>query len=351
MARGAPQARHRRLGYPALLNLKEQRHWTVFLSDFSLPTADVQSLKEQLATTPSRPLFLSVDGGAPRVLEKLRSAGVDLDHDYVSVQGVVFRHHNVLQLHELLEAIPRSDLARIELPLPECGFRPSNASYLLKIVMQADYREQEQIADRFFDLLDEASPYEVIVKTPRSTMTVRDDRGWFDITGRLRQRELRILPAGEVSYTGDRVSGEFSVDGAILPFPEHPDAAADARRLQRVNSDLREHPLRVRISEGSVTEVRGRGRAARTLSKLFEQDERYRSVTEVGIAFNRECHTFVHDWAAASNESRPGVHLGLGGDPSPDEGSERGSPLVHIDCIAGNCEVLVNRHPFLRASL
>jgi len=147
------------------------------------------------------------------------------------------------------------------------------------------------------------------------------------------------------------VSGEFVVDGALLPFPEQPDSAGDALRVQEANSGLRDHPCRLKICNGSVVDVTGDGDAPAILSSLFEQDPRYRDVTEVGIGFNRECHTFVHDWPAASNEARPGVHVGLGGDPSPDDGMKAGAPLVHIDCVAGNCEVFVNGKPFLRASL
>jgi hypothetical protein len=339
-----------RRGYKTLLNLSEQPHWTVFLTDFQLPERDVRSIKAQLKNRPTRTLFLTIDSAA-KVLGALRSAGVNLDRDYVSLQGVVFRHRNVLRLHDLLEQISRADLARIELPLPECGFQSSFASELLRMVMNADYDEQELFADEFFRLLETVTPYKVTVKTKRSTLTVADRRQWFDLTGHLRQRELRILPAGEVSYTGDSVSGAFVIDGAIIPFPEHPSVANEANILHSISRGLRNDPIRMRVRQGRVADIEGNRRAVETFSRLFDRDERYRNVTEVGIAFNRECSRFIYDWPAASNESRPGVHLGIGGDPSPDDEAVRGKPLVHIDCVAGNCEVFVNRIPFLRASL
>ena len=339
------------LGYAALLNTAEQPHWTVFLVDFELARPDVRRIEEQLKDAPSRLLFMSIDGGADSVLERLGAAGVALDRDYVSLQGLVCENASVTELHRLHAAIARSDLARIELPLPECGFRSEFASYLVNIVTNADYDEQEMIADCFFDFLAAAEPYEVVVETPNGSLSVRDDRSWFDLTGRLRTKELRILPAGEVSYTGDNISGDFVVDGAILPFPEHPSAANDAQELLRISADLHRNPVHFQIRDGRVTEVLSEGPAAETFLALFEREPRYRFVTEVGVSFNRECKTFVHDWPAASNETRPGAHIGLGGDPSPDEGFERGKPLVHIDCVAGNCEVVVNGKRFLRARL
>ena len=340
-----------RIGYAALLNLAEQPHWTVVLNDFTIPTAARKRLRHKFARLPTQLLFLRIDNGVEDVFARLTRAGVNPQQDYISLQGFAFRHENVLNLHALLSRIPRCDLARLELPLPECGFRPSQATYLLDIVSKADYVEQEEIAQRFYSLLSESVPYKVVVTSADATMTVRDRRPWFDITGRLRKKELRILPAGEVSYTGDSVSGDFVIDGALLPFPEDPLAAGDARRIQVLSEELREHPCRLSLRDGKVVAVSGSGRAPTVLSFLFQKDARYRNVTEVGISFNRECHTFVHDWPAASNEARPGVHVGLGGDPSPDDGMKTGAPLVHIDCIAGTCDVSVNGNAFLSAMM
>ena len=95
------------------------------------------------------------------------------------------------------------------------------------------------------------------------------------------------------------------------------------------------------VSRGSSSET-----APAAIARLFESNERYRHVNEVGISFNGASTRYIHTWPAASNEVRPGVHLGLGGAANPNERTS----LIHLDCMAANCAVLVNGHPFLSAS-
>jgi len=335
-------------GYPALLNLSAQPHWTVFVSDFALPSHDVRRLKRQLENVPTRALFVRLDRGLNELNRTLRSANINLRDDYISFQALTFQHSNSLQVTRLLGS-PRRDLAKLELPLPESRFHPSHASHLLRIVMKADYREQELIAHRFFDLLSRRKPYTVKAETADGTLLVNDERPWYDFSGRLREGEMRILPAGEVSYAGNHVEGDFTVDGAILPFPEHPELAAYASRLGRLSRTMRRRPLQLKIRRGKVIDVGGKGDAPRAFRRLFEKDERYRRVVEVGISFNSASRRFIHSWPAASNEVHPGVHLGIGGDPSRnDDGYERAARLIHIDLIAVNCRVDVNGQGFLR---
>jgi leucyl aminopeptidase (aminopeptidase T) len=214
--------------------------------------------------------------------------------------------------------------------------------------MRSDYEEQERIADRFFALLSTRKPYRVSVKTESGNLVVEDRRPWFDFAGRLREGELRFLPAGEVSYAGDRADGEFIVDGAILPFPEHPDLAEKARAIGRLSRTVELDPLVLEIRKGLIVNASGNVRAREAISRLFDEDNRYRQVVEVGISFNSASRKFIHQWPAASNEVHPGVHLGLGGDPS--RSNKRGPALIHIDLIAANCQVLVNGQRFLQAS-
>lgn len=340
------------LGYAGLLNLEAQPHHTVVLSDYPLPQADVLRLRRHLSKAATRLLFGRIDRGVPAVWRDLKNNGVDIRRDYVSLQGIVSRHENVFRIHDLLNRLSRGDVARLDLPLAEAGFRPSHATHLLRVVMQADYAEQDSIADSFFALLDQKRPYEVTAHTrDAATLRITDDTGWFGLAGRLRAGEFRTLPAGEVTYPGSRIDGAFVVDGAILASPEHPDAAGEALRLGRMSSELRDHPLRLAITAGRVTGVSGRGKLATAISRLIEGDPRYGFVTEVGISFNRACTKFIHRWGAASNEGRPGVHIAIGGDPDHRDGQAmRGDALVHLDLMAANCHVFVNGSPFLRAS-
>ncbi|HVS32021.1 MAG TPA: hypothetical protein VMS98_11260 [Thermoanaerobaculia bacterium] len=337
--------------YAGLLNLQADRHWTVFVTDFPLPRSDVKRLREELPPE-TRPLFVRIDRGLPGIGRELRKAGVDRGRDYVSLQPLLKSFRSIASVHRLFGAFTHVDLARLDLPFAGTRFRTSYVRSLLDVVMRADYGEQERIANRFFELLEERRPYRVTVRTlGEATLLVSDDRPWFDLSGRMHEGESRALPGGEVAYTGDGIDGEFIVDGALLASPQTPRVGRLAAKLGRVSASLQPSPLRLRIARGRVEDAVGNRQLSSTLTRLFRADDRYRNVTEVGISFNRACARFVHDWPAASNEGHPGVHVALGGDPErSDEHQPGGPPLVHLDLMAATAEVTVNATRFLRSS-
>ena len=336
------------IGYASLLNIDAQPHWTIFLTDFSLEPEELRRIGRQLQRVETRPLFIRIDQGLAAALQKMRAADVDIHRDYVSLQAVVLREDNLKLVRRLFDRLTRRDLARVEVPSVASRQRRRCAMTLLTIVMRSDYAQQEDVASRFFRLLEDRDPYQVVVTTPGGTLEIRDTRPWFELAGRLRPNETRLIPDGEVSYSGDgdtRVEGEFVVDGAILPIAQGPRFAAESLRLMRWSREVSRHPFRLRVRGGKVVDISGNGRLPSAIARLFEASERYRHVNEVGIAFNRASTRFIHTWPAASNEVRPGVHLGLGGAANPDAQTS----LIHLDCIAANCAVFVNGHPFLNA--
>lgn len=337
------------LGYTGLLNVDAQPHWTVFLTDFALPDRQVAQIRAQLDLVSTRPLFVRTEQGIASVMRQIRAAGADVNNDYVSFHALVRNPQTVSLLTDAFARLARRDMAKIDVPRGRY-FRHAFAKHLLDAVLRSDYAEQSAIAATFFGLLGRRTPYRVRVHTDGGVLEVSDTHRWFRLAGRLREGEMRALPDGEVAYTGKRAEGEFVVDGALLPVPQHQKFAPRAMRLMKLSRELARQPLRLVIRAGRVVDALGSGRAARELQKLFDRNDRYREVTEVGISFNRSCTRFVHDWPAASNEVRPGVHIGLGGEGTADGESPKRAPLVHIDCMAANCEVWVNGQPFLRAS-
>lgn len=341
-------------GYAALLNLQAQPHCTVFLCDFALPVAELRRIRHQFQGIASRSLFIRVDRGIKHALQRLQAAGIDWRKDYLSLQGIVCRQKNLGLVYRLFEQFPRGDFARIDVPLVECGFRRSYASQSLRVIMQADYVEQRRISVRFRNMLAAASPYRVVIETSGAKLQIHDDAPWFELSGQLRDRWIRTLPDGEVAYSpgplAPNVDGEFVVDGAVLPIAQGPQFGREARHLLALSREAARKPFRLHIRAGKVADVSGNRRASKLLTDHFEQNERYRNLNEVGISFNGAVRRFIHSWPAASNEVRPGVHLGIGGAANPEADDPQRSPMVHIDCIAANCRVSVNGRPFLRAS-
>jgi hypothetical protein len=338
-------------GYASLLNVEAQPHWTFFLTDFALKPTERRRIQRQVEAVDTRLRFVRVDRGLAHVERQMRAVGIDPDRDYVSLQAIISRDPNLPLLEELFERLPRRDLARVDVPTVACGFQPARASSLLNIVMRSDFAEQEKVARRFFNLLEEHDPYVVVVKTRGGELQIRDSRPWFELAGPLRRDEIRALPGGEVAHSGGGdIEGDFVVDGAILPVAQHPRFAKESLRLMRLSREVGRHPFRLQVRAGKVVDVSGKGQMPRVIAGLFETNERYRDVNEIGIAFNRASTRFIHAWPSAANEVRPGVHVGIGGAANPDDDDPLRSCLIHLDCMAANCEVFVNGRPFLRTS-
>jgi hypothetical protein len=329
--------------------MSEGCHVTAFLTDFALAPGDEARVRRDLDGVETRPVFCDLRQGLAPVLTALAAAGVDLARDYLSLQVLTSTERGLGAAKALVARLRRGDFARLELPWHEMGFQPEQASLLLGVVMAADYGEQERIAGRFFDLLSRRTPYEVCIRTRGATLTLQDVAPWFDLGGRLQPGDERILPGGEVAYVGAAIAGTFTVDGAILATPQLPRAAPLARRLLPLSAHLAEAPVTLCIDRGRVERVSGGGAGGELLSTLLEEDA-YRTVTEVGISFNRACVRYIHDWPAACNEGRPGAHIALGGDPDPEAAQGTTQALVHVDLMAATSDVSVNDQVFLRTS-
>lgn len=256
--------------------------------------------------------------------------------------GLISAHLQLAELDRLHEAHPAAAIARIELPCPDLGFEVWQANAMLDVVFTADYGLQRQAADLFYSYLDRKR-YEVQIETRTGSLLIRDDLPWFDLGGPLVDGEKRILPGGEVAYTGDAVSGRFCADGGLLATPVRAGGNIKAAHLSRLSASLTADPLDIVVEDGQVVRFESSGPNAARFQALLAEPQ-YRAVTEIGISFNGACHRLVHDWPCAANEGYPGVHLGLGGDP--EAARDMPEDAVHLDLIAHRVSVVVNGRVF-----
>jgi hypothetical protein len=136
-----------------------------------------------------------------------------------------------------------------------------------------------------------------------------------------------------------------------LAIPQWPEGEKQAVRFQSLGELLASDPLTLEIKEGVIEHFWSKNKLSSELFGDLFTKNKYQSVTEVGISFNRACSEFIHDWPAASNEGRPGVHIGIGGDPDPETDGGDDRTLVHVDLMAANCSVTVNGLPFLKTGI
>lgn len=332
-------------GFAGLLNLGEAHHHTVFAADFALTAQQQEELRRRLSSLPTQVHFLTLGTSPEQLLANLRQTGIPLDQAYVSMQVLTSSHTGFDVSRAVFKSIRRGDYTRLELPCQELGFSPRHADALLKVVSEADYQEQDTLSELFFSLLEKQSPYRIEVQTENAQLVIEDFRPWWQLGGRLRTGEIRILPGGEVAYTGDSVNGTLTIDGALLATPTRPEAVPRAAALGALSSRLAAERPQLRIENGHIVDIQSAGKVADELRSLFDAPA-YRRLTEVGVSFNRACASFTHDWPASSNEGRPGVHVAVGGDP--EAGGDAHAPMVHVDLMCARTSVWVNGELFLR---
>jgi len=331
-----------------LLNHEEPHHVTLVLTDFQLPEGLETRLHEAVAGLSTRLVLVCAADDPSTLRVEIARAGLDPNRDYVSFLCLFCRHASFDAARAAFQAFPRADFARLELPSEEMGFSPTQAAYLLGVVLDADYELQDVAARRFYSMLGKQRPYVVQIETRGGLLVVEDEKPWFQLGGKLQPGENRILPGGEVAYTGSRVTGVFTVDGGLLATPQRPAAAELALSLTALSRHFAEDPVDITIEKGVCVSLRSAGPLAARIEALLG-DPYYRNLTELGISFNTACEALVHEWAASSNEGVPGVHIGVGGDPDP-EGERAGRPLVHVDLISSSPRVTVNGAIFMNRS-
>ena len=315
--------------------------------DFRLSQSDEHSLRRGCAVHADRVHLLDLRRRPPAT-DDLQGLDDSFGNERVLLVALLSRAAYLPLFLTLARSVKRAAIGRADLFIGG-PFRARHASDAIATLVNSDYVEQDAIADCFFSHLGVAVPYSVKVQTSGGELKIVDTRPWWQLAGRLRAGEMRVLPAGEVAYTGEQITGCFTADGALLVSPQAPSAAALASRIHRRTSAAWQ-PVSLHVRDGRVRDIDGEGATRDLLCRLVDKDSRYSEITEIGISFNKACPDFVRDWNAPSNESRPGVHVAIGGDPDPPGGKSPGPPLVHIDLMAANCDVHVNGAPFLRAT-
>jgi len=338
-------------GYPGLLNFGASRHRTIFIFDFTLPEHTKEKIVAGLAETATQVCFLHPrDVMSDIHADTLTRLGIDASRDYLSIHLLTSDPQVYKQAMEFVATLRHWDFARIEFPMTGRPLHADQVNHLINVVNDADYGEQDKLCELFYAALDENPEYTVNIDTAAGTMVINDTQAWFQLAGRLQQGEKRILPGGEVAYTGNRVNGVFTIDGGMLAIPQWPEGEEHAKKIQVLSSALEADPLNVEIEEGVIKHFWSGKEDSATLFETLFPDDHYHLLTEVGISFNRACKAFIHDWPAASNEGRPGVHIGIGGDPDPKDRTHSFRDLVHVDLMSANCSVTVNTQNFLKTS-
>jgi leucyl aminopeptidase (aminopeptidase T) len=331
------------MGLATLLNIPPDiHHHTVFVTDQQISPGLRARISEELVNSPTRVHFLTASDQLERDVARV---GIRIESDYVSLHcwATCFASHQ--QSLKLLSQLRRFDFSRLEFPAQEVlPYESNHLESLLGTMLASNYKVQDAKIEEFYTGLARRKPYEVEVHTGEGNiLRVQDSAGWFQLGGSLIEGESRILPSGEVAYTGAKINGRFTADGTLLAAPQRSSVASIARRLSHLRGELSSAPLTFTIADGKLTGLEGNGELYEFLGELLETPS-YREVVEVGIGLNQACRQFVESWPSPANEAHPGAHIALGGDPDP--GQPDREVAVHIDWMAANSRIIINGEVF-----
>lgn len=191
----------------------------------------------------------------------------------------------------------------------------------------------ERRADAFFSTVGEADHLEVVDERHGTKATLHhldDDYAWNQQAGPVYWGEQQIAPAGELSvlpadlmgFDPDRrlaLDGELTLRGTPIVHggaaPYEPD---DQERLYRALRHLEDAAVTLVVAGGTVVDHQAASPealpAADALGELFDRDERYRVVLEVGFGIHPTMA--LQPGNCAVNEVHGGrhgvLHLGVG---------------------------------------
>jgi hypothetical protein len=204
-------------------------------------------------------------------------------------------------------------------------------------------RERAQ-ADAFYRLLGDNPDYSIEVRSGPAldrVFTVRGPSPWMEICGPLAEGDIRFAPGSEVFYNGPDVKGTLHCAGAINLLPLRSDHLEEntCRALLDLGQRIPDDPLDLTFRAGRLAGITSRGPLAQEFMAVFDRDEAFSWVVEVGVGMAASAGPLIHAWAAPTNEAVPGIHVGLGADP--------GNPLrfdtkVHMDFVAPDVQIAVN---------
>lgn len=209
------------------------------------------------------------------------------------------------------------------------GFTPESLARCLRIVKQTDYEHELQIEAEFLKHLEQAR--RIVFSSPHYGTMARFEHQqaehWFSLHGPLAISQQTVLPTGELS-TLTNASGEysfgsrFSLDGEIVLRGEpvvHRGSSSvtssETAAMYAALSTMRDYTVIAHVKGGLIEGVSspdaGPNPFLDAIQELFDRDERYRKIHEIGFGTNKLCSPLVPG-NFFPNERYPAVHFGLG---------------------------------------
>lgn len=325
------------------LSVGARKHVTLLFTDVELPHAFLDGL----AQVPGTKLEVFDSRQVPNQADVVQEY-YDPSSRYVSVHD--YSAHRFYPASQAAGRVAGTgqgiDVTTFE--FPRFDLSPAQIELLLARMVSGSPQTERLRADGFFRRLADRPDYRIQVRSGDRLdreMTVSGPRGWVELCGPLMEGDIRFAPGSELFYNGTDINGTLHCAGGLnlLPFRSESLDEVLCRRILGLGARIGQDPLDLDIEAGRLVGIRSGGPLAAMFQETFKVHEAFTWVVEIGIGMSDGAAPLIHDWSAPTNESVPGVHLGLGADPG-DPG--RFDTAVHMDFVCPQVLVRVNEDLF-----
>lgn len=320
-----------------------REHITVLFADLPLPEPFVEGLRSVEGTR-----LLTVDATGIRSQAEVLQQVYDPARRYVSVHDYCARSFFPVDVSAAGFARVGRGIDYTSFEFPRFDLSDEQVELLLQRFTSGEPKRELDQAEAFYGLLGDDPSYSVEVRSGEAfdrVLTVQGPAPWMEICGPLVEGDNRFAPGSELFYNGPNVDGTLHCAGAINLLPlrsEHLDEQT-CRALLALGERIPGDPLDLVFTDGRLAGIRSRGPLAEEFMAIFDRNEAFSWVVEVGIGMAASAGPLIHEWAAPTNEAVPGVHVGLGADPG---NPLRFDTMVHMDFVAPDVQIKVNGKQF-----
>lgn len=322
---------------------RNREHISILFYDRALPSWFLAGLSDVAQTR-----WLTVDARSIESQQDVLRRWWDPRRRYISVHDYVVdtffgAEQAAVRFAEVSQGI---DYTSFE--FPRFDVSDAQIEFLLTRFVQGDPLAQLRRADAFYSALDNDPGYQIVVQTgPQShTLTITGPHPWMELTGPLCEGNMRFAPGSELFYHHHDAAGELWCGAGVnlLPLRAAEPDRETCQRILTLGAALPSDPLVLTLDAGRVVSVVSeRGQSAEMFQQLIDAQGAFSHVVEIGVGLSMAARPLVKEWAATSNEAIPGVHIGVGADPS---NTARFSTNVHMDFVCPDATITINGTPF-----
>jgi hypothetical protein len=254
--------------------------------------------------------------------------------------------------------LPKGSLSKRRMVALRCLSTPASKediSLIVKALYDIPIDRQMKLVDRLYELGESAEYLEIQDSKEHSYARfdhLSDDYTWHSLYGTPSPGQFVLAPSGETNVIVTKMENSrenqvsLDINGTIIlhgvPIVHHGMELNCERKQAQIFNDLnalRFAPVKATVKKGEIIDVNpldpAANAASNRLKKLFQEDERYRLILELGFGLNENLS--ISKGNLGTNEFYGGqggcIHYGLGRVPHT---------KFHIDIVCPNARLVTS---------